>query len=220
MKVTLIDNMGSDLTVVNAARVSFHKKKDVFDESDAKLIRYLATHQHWTPFSHPTLTLLCKAPIFVARQLFKHKVGLTENEVSRRYVDEAPEFYTPDHWRGRPKGSAKQGSSDEVIESMLFSGIEESGKGSPDSFYQSHLQTSLDLYLDMINNGIAPEQARMVLPQSMMTEWYWTGSLAAFSRVCKLRLDSHAQNETREIAQMISDIIEPLYPCSWKALQS
>lgn len=232
MRVDLVDYMGNDLTVVNAARVSFHKESDwetvdpvngeghapCLSYQDDRLISYLATHNHWTPFSHPMITLRMKTPIFVARQLFKHKVGMTENEVSRRYVDDTPEFYYPDKWRGRPSGGAKQGSSSEEVSTMLFHGIEECWVGEVGSFYANFIESAERLYNNMIEAGVAPEQARMVLPQSMYTEWYWTGSLASYARICKLRLDPHAQSETREVAQMISDIIQPLFPVSWKAL--
>lgn len=205
MNVDYVDHMGSDLTVVNAARVSFDKHKDELSDGDVKLLRYLAEHNHWTPFGHPQVTVRVKAPVFVRTQLFKHKAGFTENEVSRRYVDTSPEFYVPDRWRGRPAGSAKQGSSDEVIE----------GYHDP---YDILVKYCMTQYESMIEAGVAPEQARMVLPQSMYTEWYWTGSLAAYGRMCKLRLDPHAQAETREVAEMISAIIAPLFLNSWRVL--
>lgn len=226
MRVELIDYMGNDLMVVNAARVSFDKASDWdyveeageddygaylvevrrLKKTDEKLIKYLATHNHWTPFSHPQVTVRVKAPIFVARQLFKHKVGLVENEISRRYVDDPPEFYTPQSWRGRPTDGAKQGSSGILELPHLDERLKE-----VHDFCLNH-------YLGLLADGAAPEQARMVLPQSMMTSWYWTGSLAAFARVCNLRFDPHAQAETREVAQMISSIIEPLFPVSWGVL--
>lgn len=198
--------MGSDLSVVNAARVSFGKIATEFGDKDASLIAYLARHNHWSPFAHTAISLRIKAPIFVARQLVKHQIGLTWNEVSRRYVDDEPEFYFPDVWRGRPV-NAKQGSSG-VVESDTYI-----RQGVLDTMEQS-----LADYLGMIELGVAPEQARMVLPQNTMTEWIWTGSLMAFSRVCKLRLDPHAQQETQEVAQKIQDIVAPLFPHSWKAL--
>lgn len=207
MEVTYVNHMGDDLMVVNAARVSFFKESKEFGEADGKLIKYLASHGHWTPFAHPQITLRIKAPIFVRTQLFKHKVGFTENEVSRRYVDDEPEFYNPrGAWRGRPTEGAKQGSSD-VIETK-WSGL----------MYDNAVRQCLDTYNEMLKEGVAPEQARMVLPQSMYTEWYWTGSLAAYARVAKLRLDPHAQGETRDVAKKISDIIKPLFPVSWSAL--
>jgi len=205
MHAEYVDHMGTDLTVVNAARVSFDKHSTELTDGDAKLINYLARHKHWTPFGHPMITLRLKAPVFVRTQLFKHKVGFTENEVSRRYVDSEPEFYMPAVWRGRPKNGMKQGSDDQEIL------IAEDRAKEVYDFCLNH-------YHGMLADGVAPEQARMVLPQSMYTEWYWTGSLAAYARMCGLRLDPHAQAETREIAQMCADIIQPLFPVSWEAL--
>lgn len=217
MKVEYVDHMGTDLTVVNAARVSFSKEsgwdyshaqgeapEKVLKVADEKLIRYLATHNHWTPFSHATIQLRMKTPIFVARQLFKHKVGMTENEISRRYVDDDPEFFYPDVWRGRPTDGAKQGSSGEANDVSLI--------------YDNFVRFARKTYHGMLENGVAPEQARMVLPQSMYTEWYWTGSLSSYARIYNLRSDPHAQMETQEVAKMIDSIIRPLYPVSWKVL--
>lgn len=220
MKVDLIDYMGSDLTVVNAARVSFdkeskweeHQEADdgrywlELSPKDVKLIKYLAKHKHWTPFSHPQLTFRIKAPIFVARQLFKHKVGLTENEVSRRYVDSEPEFFFP-VLRKRAENK-KQGSTDEFPEKLEE--CERILLISQELAYQG--------YSKLLERGVCPEQARMVLPQSMYTEWYWTGSLAAFARVCQLRLDPHAQKETQEIAAGIHLHLKKLFPVSTEAL--
>lgn len=220
MKVDLIDYMGSDLTVVNAARVSFNKRKEELDVSDEKLIRYLAAHSHWTPFAHPSITVRIKAPIFVARQLYRHKVGFVENEVSRRYVDEEPEFFFPDKWRGRPTGGAKQGSSDEEI-TALYQYSTDDGKTvsiHPTDKYKMLLDLAEEVYSEFLVEGIAPELARMVLPQSMYTEWYWTGSLASFARVYKQRIDPHAQKESQDIARMLGEKIEPLFPVSWKVL--
>jgi len=196
--------MGSDLSVVNAARVSFAKVHGAFQYGDDKLISYLATHGHWSPFAHTSITLRLKAPIFIARQLVKHQVGLSWNEVSRRYVDSEPEFYFPEVWRGRPT-NAKQGSSDEVIDVT-------------DLDVQDPIQWSLTTYQALLFAGVAPEQARMVLPQNTMTEWVWTGSVMAFARIYKQRSDPHAQLEAQEIAKMINDVVEPFYPISWKAL--
>ena len=183
MEVELIDCMGSDLTVVNAARVSFNKNHDKLQKNDEGLIRYLASHGHWTPFGHPQLQFRISAPIFVARQLVKHQIGLVWNEVSRRYVDYAPEFFIPkkDEWRGKPV-DAKQGSVGKVsLPSTLLMEIEASHKNAE------------SVYNRLIQSGVAPEQARLVLPLSMYTEWYWTGSLMAFARVCKLRTSGDAQ---------------------------
>lgn len=225
MEVKFIDSMGTDLTVVNAARVSFHKehdiftfKKDVEKGSDEGLIKYLATHNHWTPFSHVQITMREKVPIFVARQRFKHMVGFTYNEVSRRYVDDSPEFYTPDVWRAAPGENKKQGSSETEVVTRIGYDFEQD---SPiDSRYEAFLHAAKALYEDMISSNVAPEQARMVLPQSMYTEYYVTGSLAAWARAYKLRIDPHAQKEIQDLAVMWGDIIGGMDELehSWKAL--
>lgn len=215
MKVELVDKMGSDLTVVNAARVSFNKHKDFLEKDDLGLIRYLAKHKHWTPFGHPQIMLRMAAPVFIRTQCFKHKQGFVENEVSRRYVDSSPEFFYPDAWRGRPTNGAKQGSSDAVIAS-----IDDPTHGfvKTEEAYATFVETAFDFYENLVKSGVAPEMARMVLPQSMMTEWYWTGSLAAYSRFYALRTDPHAQKEIQDLAEMVGNIIEPLFPYSWEAL--
>jgi len=211
IEVELLDHMGSDLTVANAARVSFHKHHKSLTQGDVGLIRYLAYHNHWTPFGHVQLQFRIKAPVFVARQLVKHQVGLVWNEVSRRYVDEPPEFYNPELWRIRAEDK-KQGSSDEVLErdSLVF------------KEYWELMTNAAELYERMVQEkNIAPEQARMILPQSMMTEWYWTGSLAAFARVVNLRSTPDAQLECRLVANLIDDKINTLYDLdtSWNALK-
>ena len=209
MEVTLIDYMGSDLTVVNAARVSFGKRKGKaeFDSSDKKLINYLARHNHWSPFGHCSIQFSIKAPVFVARQLVKHQVGLTWNEISRRYVNTEAEFFEPDVWRGAADDK-KQGSSDETINISSHS----------KRVYQQVLLKAKWTYEDLLKQGVCPEQARMVLPQSMITEWYWSGTLYAFARVCNLRCKPDAQQETREIANMIDKECGELFPISWGAL--
>ena len=223
IKVDYVDHMGTDLTVVNAARVSFDKESDwkldfskdhkfgdnVLSDADTKLVAYLANHNHWSPFAHTSIQLRIKAPIFVARQLVKHQVGGVWNEVSRRYVDSEPEFYFPEVWRGRPTDGVKQGSSGVVthVHGVLVS------HGA-----QYAASTALGTYNQLIDGGVAPEQARMILPQNMMTEWYWTGSIMFFARVCAQRLDPHAQAETSEVARQIADIVHPLFPVSWMAL--
>lgn len=215
MEVTLIDSMGTDALVVNAARVSFSKEAANYtEEQNAKLISYLARHNHWTPFSHPTVCIREKVPIFVARQRFKHTVGFTYNEVSRRYVDDIPEFFNPIIWRGKPI-NAKQGSSDFTIEVVYTS---EGNEVSVDDLYWELIGHAEDVYELMINGGVAPEQARMVLPQSMYSEYYVTGSLAAWARAYKLRIDSHAQKEIQDVAVRWDEIIRPLFPVSWEAL--
>ena len=251
MEATYIDHMGDDLRVVNAARVSFNKESSWLDvggewlpdeyedgslsrslsynpvlelkEEDKKLIKYLATHNHWTPFSHCMITMREKVPIFVARQRFKHMVGFTYNEVSRRYVKDDPEFYQPDEWRAAPKGNAKQGSSNKTINldklssvSGLYSGNYCEGTLEEELHYV--MRDSVSLYENMIKGGVAPEMARMVLPQAMYTEYYVTGSLAAWARAYKLRIDAHAQKEIQELAKQWDEIIRPLFPVSWSAL--
>jgi thymidylate synthase (FAD) len=208
--VTLLDHMGSDLSVVNAARVSFSKVSLEMTEADKKLIKYLAKHDHWTPFAHTSISLRIKAPIFVARQLGKHQVGLVWNETSRRYVKDTPEFYEPETWRAAAE-NVKQGSSEtEVVREH---------KGLDIAYeYGMVVATAMNVYDFLIEGGVSPEQARMVLPQSMMTEWVWTGSLLAFVRVCKLRLDKHTQKETRDVAELIYAVIKQLYPVSVDAL--
>lgn len=219
--VTLVDSMGTDLSVVNAARVSFNKKatwghhvpaQGIFElkEGDKKLIRYLAKHGHWTPFGHATLSYHIKAPIFVARQLVKHQVGLVWNEVSRRYVEDEPEYWTPDIWRSKPVDK-KQGSGDETVE--WLNREERAGAA-----VNKACDQAVETYKKMLDAGIAPEQARMVLPQNTYTEFYWTGSLYAFARVCKLRCKGDTQEETRNVAWELNDLAKEKFPVSWEAL--
>ena len=206
--VQYISHMGDDLTVVNAARVSFGKESKELSQKDIKLINYLAKHNHWTPFAHPQISLRIKAPIFVRTQLFKSKIGFTENEVSRRYVTNEPEFYTPD-WRAAPTDGAKQGSSDFIYDPVVED---------LDRMYNKIALESVDIYKELMKNGVAPEQARSVLPQGTYTEWWWTGSLSAYARVFKQRIDAHAQWECQEYAKAIGSIIEPFFPHSWAVL--
>ena len=216
IKATYIDHMGTDLSVVNAARVSFGKKSTwagqedglddgeggmgVLNDADTKLIKYLAKHKHMSPFGHAFASFHVKAPIFVARQLVKHKF-LRWNEISRRYVDSEPEFYVPDEWRGRSEDK-KQGSD----------GVVEVGKIGDISL------TNKVLYNSLLDRGVCPEQARMVLPQSTMTEWYWSGSLDAFADMCKLRTTDDTQYETRVAAVLLSNKMLELFPVSWYEL--
>lgn len=236
MKAELVDYMGDDLRVVNAARVSFDKESEweyegdkpcqcseggpwvkcgcysgvSLSEKDQKLISYLAKHNHWTPFSHVNITMRETVPIFVARQRFKHVVGFTYNETSRRYVDSSPEFFEPDVWRASPTGGAKQGSSDQGVPEQEFW---------RDRIARHHMECS-SLYEAMLEQGVAPEQARMVLPQSMYTSYYVTGSLAAWARAYQLRIDPHAQKEIQDLAVQWDSIITsiPELKYSWSAL--
>ena len=225
IEVTYIDHMGSDLSVVNAARVSFGKKSEalgtsgvvgepmtpILNDPDKRLIKYLAKHKHMSPFGHAFASFHVKAPIFVARQLVKHKF-LRWNEISRRYVDDEPEFYYPDVWRGRSEDK-KQGSSDEVV-------IERTNQADYITHIDIHLQhEALNTYKKMLKKGVCPEQARMVLPQSTMTEWYWSGSLDALADMCNLRCKEDTQLETRLVANEVCNSMHKLFPLSWKALR-
>ena len=208
--VKLIDSMGSDLSVCNAARVSFGKMVKTLDEKDVKLIAYLANHNHFTPFTHVTATLHIKCPIFIRSQLAKHTVGLSMNEISRRYVDNEPETWAPTYgWRKRAPNK-KQGSMDELLETKA----EEHANG----VYAMALRATEQAYKQLLEYGVCPEQARAVLPQSLYTEFYWTGSIAAFARVYRLRADAHAQFEAREIAEGIHMALSNVAPYSWLAL--
>ena len=228
--VDLVDKMGTDLTVCNAARVSFSKQAEWCEDQDAirrlldsgssyhpedvrslchsdrKLLKYLAKHEHWTPFAHPQITMRIKAPVSIRTQFFKHKQGFVENETSRRYVSFEPDFYPPS-WRGKPTEGAKQGSSDFID---LDKEVQQN--------YDNAMKLCMYTYKELLRSGVAPEQARFVLPQSMYTEWYWTGSLAAYARFYKQRTDSHAQWEIQEYAKVIGGIIAPLFPISWECL--
>ena len=203
IKATMMDYMGSDVTVVNAARVSFGKKTSntYTTDKDDKLIWYLAEHKHMSPFGHCFASFHVKAPVFVARQLVKHKF-LRWNEISRRYVDYEPEFYVPETWRGRAKDK-KQGSEGEVKSNFSV------------NYYNLE---AFKAYEQLLDEGVCPEQARMVLPQSTMTEWYWSGSLDAFADMCNLRCASDTQAETQSVAIQISRKMRSLFPVSWEAL--
>lgn len=218
IEVTYINHCGSDLSVVNAARVSFHKESEyelacgapgtqlteVLNPKDEKLINYLAKHKHHSPFNHAFLSFRVKAPIFVARQLVKHKF-MPWNEVSRRYVDDEPEFYFPEYWRAKAD-NVKQGSSlEECVEANA-------------TYPEDSVSVSLLHYNSLLEAGVAPEQARMLLPQNMMTEWYWSGTLGAFGDMLKLRLDPHTQKESRDVATLIRDEVEKLFPVSLQAM--
>lgn len=242
-----LDSMGTDLSIVRAARVSFSKDSDwdrchaedhhkatplveagwsieSWDEpnesyelrrlsdKDTRLIQFLARERHELPFAHTAITLRCKAPIFVRTQCFKSKIGFVENEVSRRYVSDEPEIFMPEVWREAVKDK-KQGSGGP--HPTWNRGV---GTGYVD-YVTEFYDMALDLYRSMIDDGVCAEQARMVLPQAMMTEWIWTGSLLAYSRFCKLRLKADAQAEVRVLAEQVSDIMAGLYPVSWAALQ-
>ena len=222
MEVTLVDSMGTDLTVVNAARVSFNKESsyklnemgEFIEDKDARLIEYLAKHNHFTPFTHATVTMRERVPLFVARQRFKHTIGFSYNEVSRRYVDEDPEFYKPDEWRGKAEDK-KQGSSDVVIN---INPATDSGSRAMIDDYDHAINRCVWVYKQMLRKGVCPEQARMVLPQAMYTEYYVTGSLYAWARAFNLRSQPDAQQEIQEIAAKWDDIMVKIFPECWMAL--
>lgn len=219
--VEYIDHMGTDLSVVNAARVSFSKMSGfihefdeavgrpmpILKEADRKLIIYLAKHYHEMPFAHPHITVRVKAPVPIARQAFKSKIGFVESEESRRYIKTTPEVYVPDVFRSAPEGSIKQGSGAEHVNSQFWK-----------ERYLLRTKEAVEEYEDMVRNGVCPEQARFVLPQGAIVNWVWTGSLLAFARFYKLRIDSHAQQEVQTLAQKIGGVVGPLFPVSWEAL--
>jgi thymidylate synthase (FAD) len=219
MKAEYMTHSGDDLLVVNAARVSFDKKsvahkfpdvngvlQTVLLDQDVRLITYLAKHNHWTPFAHPQITLRMSAPVPIRTQAFKHKQGFVENEESRRYIKSTPELYVPDEFR-KAAESVKQGSAGVHQRSEYWKKL-----------YIETATDDMDVYESMIRDGVCPEQARFALPQGCMVNWVWTGSLAAYARFYKQRTDPHAQREVQMLAEKVGDIIEPLFPVSWKAL--
>jgi len=213
IKVDYLDHMGTDETVVNAARVSFDKEASLYSkEQNDKLISYLARNKHISPFGHCFASFRVRAPLFVARQLVKHQY-LRWNEISRRYVDDAPELYVPDVWRSKAVDK-KQGSTDLPVQT--YESLWEF-KDIPEDVYAQNEET-LSLYKHLIEQGVCPEQARMILPQSMMTEWYWSGSLDAFADMCSLRLKEDTQYESRLVAQQIDEKMKELFPVSWGEL--
>ena len=212
MRAEYIDHMGSDASVVKAARVSFAADGLEFDGGrDSGLIGYLAKHNHWTPFSHTSITLRMTAPVPIRTQCFKHKVGFSENEESRRYISSNPKFFIPRQFRKHPEGSVKQGSGEDM-------------HPTGDKYWRRHFQTvntmCLESYEMALAGGMCPEQARFLLPQGTEVSWYWTGSLSAYARFFKQRTDPHAQQEIKILALEVGEILKPLYPVSWGALTS
>lgn len=207
MRVEYIEHSGSDLTVVNAARVSLDKHHAEFQENDIGLINFLARNNHWTPFGHPHITVRITVPIFVANQLKRHVVGFVLNEVSRRYIDSEPEFYDPEALGARAKNKKQGAKEGEFVENKEAFEI-------VDKVYNLCRSS----YSELLKLGVAPEDARMILPLATYTSWYWTGSLYAYSRLYNLRIKEDTQRQTREVAKMLGDIIAPLFPISWKNL--
>ena len=232
ISVEYIQHTGSDLAVVNAARVSFDKESawekngkfggtdNNLSEKDEKLIRYLANHKHFSPFNHSFITLRIKAPVFVARQLVKHKF-MPWNEVSRRYVDDEPEFYFPDVWRAKAE-NVKQGSAESAagyMQKEQWDGTEDNDcYCTTEELVYRDIRRIVGMYQDMVANGVCAEQARMILPQNTMTSWWWSGTLGAYCDMLKLRLDPHTQKESRIVAEKVKEVIEPLFPMSVPAL--
>lgn len=220
MQAEYIDHMGSDLDVVNAARVSFAKAseydlyqfengvmKERLKDADAKLISYLAKHDHWTPFAHTAITLRMAAPVPIRTQCFKHKQGFVENEESRRYIKSRPVLFVPDELREKPEGSIKQGSAGTHPRSSFWL-----------RQYERKCREAIDLYELMIDDGVCPEQARFVLPQGVEVKWIWTGNLYSYANFFNKRTDAHAQKEIQTLARQVGEIVAPLFPVSWTAL--
>jgi thymidylate synthase (FAD) len=239
IKVELIDHMGDDLAVVDAARVSFNKKSEwarfdchdchnsvqeacadgcacieegalafkTLTEGDKKLIKFLATHNHWTPFAHTALKFRVAAPVPIRTQCFKHKIGMVENEESRRYISTVPEIFIPEVFRAKPEGSIKQGSG----------GAHKNSQGWKEA-YVVQTNQAVSLYCDMLDDGICPEQARFVLPQGAIVNWIWTGNLVSFANFYLKRTDSHAQVEVQEVAKQVGALVKEIFPVSWSAL--
>lgn len=220
IKAELLDWMGNDLAVVNAARVSFSKESELQEyenhagdlmvglkTSDARLIDYLAQHNHWTPFAHTALKFRCSAPVPIRTQAFKHKVGMVENEESRRYISSTPEVYLPESFRSKPEGSIKQGSGDEHEDSDYWL-----------DRYKDCVLNCVKTYLEMIDDGICPEQARFILPQGTIVNWIWTGNLVSFANFYLKRTDTNAQKEVQVLAKSVGEQVSKIFPVSWKAL--
>ena len=205
--VEILDTFGDDLTVVNAARVSYNKCVDEMSSKDEKLIKYLAEHNHVTPFFHPQIRFRIKMPIFVAREWYRHQIGFARNEVSRRYVDYKAEMYVPEFVRERDPKS-KQGSRTNPIDKNSMA----------TSLIQDINERAEETYEQLLQMNVAPEVARTVLPQGMYTEFIETGSLAAYARLCGLRLDPSAQWEIRQYAEVVSELLSAKFPVSWRYL--
>lgn len=224
IKVELLDYMGDDLAVVNAAKVSFSKEsewyfetdyesgvpvevREVLAEKDSKLIKYLAKHDHWTPFAHTALKFRVAAPVPIRTQCFKHKVGMVENEESRRYISTTPEIFIPEFFRSKPEGSIKQGSGD--VHPLSDTWLE---------VYRDMTTDAVNAYLQMLEDGVCPEQARFILPQGAIVNWIWTGNLVSFANFYNKRTDVNAQKEVQVVAELVGKEVERIFPVSWKAL--
>lgn len=216
IKVELLDSMGDDLDVCNAARVSFAKEtqwaameagEGMLAAGDIKLINYLAKHDHWTPFAHTALKFRVSAPVPIRTQCFKHKIGMVENEESRRYISSTPEIYIPEFFRSKPEGSIKQGSGEKHTDSEYW--IDQ---------YRMQTKASVALYNRMLADGVCPEQCRFILPQGAIVNWIWTGNLVSFANFYNKRTDPNAQREVQVVAELVGKEVERIFPVSWKAL--
>lgn len=230
ISVEYLDHCGTDESIANSARVSFGDfdnwneiPEGYSKERCDKLINYLGKHEHYSPFRQNSITIRCKAPLFLARQLMKHQAGFTWNEESRRYIESTPEFFTPKEWRARPDGSLKQGSGLDIVNRKDFT-YDYASQGWPEvgsakDIYEYGVEKCLTIYEQMLEKGVAPEMARMVLPQSMLVNWVWTGNLLSLSHLYNLRIKDNAQEEAREFAKEIDKVVNPLFPVAWDALK-
>lgn len=208
ISVELLDYMGDDLAVVQSARVSFAKDATEFDEvRDTKLINYLAKHDHWTPFAHTALKFRVAAPVPIRTQCFKHKIGMVENEESRRYISSTPEIFIPEYFRAKPEGSIKQGSGEKHSKNLYWLNV-----------YNARITEAVDAYVDMVEDGVCPEQARFILPQGAIVNWIWTGNLVSFANFYIKRTDPNAQREVQVVAEAVGKEVEKIFPVSWNAL--
>lgn len=216
IKVELLDHMGDDLDVCNAARVSFAKEtqwaameagEGMLASGDIKLINYLAKHDHWTPFAHTALKFRIAAPVPIRTQCFKHKIGMVENEESRRYISTTPEIFIPEFFRSKPEGNIKQGSGEKHKDSEYW--VEQ---------YSIQTKASIALYNRMLSDGVCPEQCRFVLPQGAIVNWIWTGNLVSFANFYNKRTDTNAQKEVQVVAELVGKEVERIFPVSWAAL--
>ena len=210
ISVELLDYMGDDLAVVQSARVSFAKDATEFDEvRDTKLINYLAKHDHWTPFAHTALKFRVAAPVPIRTQCFKHKIGMVENEESRRYISSTPEIFIPEYFRAKPEGSIKQGSGEKHSKNLYWLNV-----------YNARITEAVDAYVDMVEDGVCPEQARFILPQGAIVNWIWTGNLVSFANFYIKRTDPNAQREVQVVAEAVGKEVEKIFPVSWNTLVS
>ena len=223
ISVKVVDSMGTDFRIFEAAKATLgggtESNFQVGETDPTRLINFLASERHVTPFRHPQITLECEAPIAIARQLGKHQVGFSWNERSMRYRDSVIDVFTPDMFRGRP-AHLHDGSTEEDVgkrETALRSSWKE--KWTIEELYKEAIEESVSTYERLLEAGLAPEQARFVLPQGMITRWFWTGSLYGFYEVYRQRSSEHAQYEVRDFADQLDKVMSELFPIAWEALK-